>query len=404
MEASRHRQHEAKYVSVQVAKLRNRHEALLCRWGRGGMDCRRSPTPLFGAPARSRIREDRLAVAIAGMTRSFETAPMIEYWRRLLAAVRVSSREPVLFAALSLESSYNGWPSSSIRLHNATALRATLARLGADFRMSAFTGRTWADAAKRVCHPVLRDALSPPYAKTQSSPGNFGLMRRAIALDLLLQYEVEMGSSFEHVLFVRPDGMTPQLLDANALSRMWTVPDTVILVNDQVAVAPRALAGYYLAASIMNRHLFGMAPELWPAEALKRLHTSLIKPNPGSLVQPTTFLAYHGVMFAGLGLELLPMILPWIDERGLAHALAVEPHPPCANALLRQLEPRIDLAASEGDAGGYSQPVGSPVCMKQRENAANCIRELGGFAGVVGFCEELVARRPKRQEAQGESV
>lgn len=403
-QASRHRQSEAKHVRAELSKLRSNHEALLCRWRRGSMHCQRDPKPLFGPPAQSRIRDDRLAIVVAGMTRSFASAPMLDYWRRLLTTVRVTRREPVVFAALSRESGYRGWSlwrtHGLVRSHNESELRAFFASAKIELRATFFGGSMWIDAARQTCHPALRQALTPPDPR-QQAPGNFGFQRRAVALDMLLRYEVETGTSFGHVLIVRPDNMNPPLLDSHALARMWTVRDAVVVVNDQLGVAPRALAGYLLAACVMHRVLYGRAPEAWPNEAMKRLHTSLIKPNSGGLVQPTTFLAYHGCMFAGCGLDFRPNLLPWIDEHGIAHAFAVEPHPKCPTAMLRQLEPRGDLAAAEGDGGGFPYPVGSPTCLGQRENGEGCAEELehAGLASLA-ICETLEARRPQRPRAE----
>lgn len=233
-------------------------------------------------------------------------------------------------------------------------------------------------------HP---QALTPVY-KNQRVPGNFGYQRRAVALDMLLEYEVEHRASFGHVLMVRPDEMYPPLLDPIKLAHMWTVRDAVVFVNDQLAVSPRPLAGYVLGACLMNRLLFGGDRQAWPPEALRRLRRSLVDPSPGGLVGPIAFLAYHGCLFGGVGLEFHPRLLPWVDERGTAHAVASE-NLTCAVALIRQLEPRDDLAAAEGEDG-------APACLRRKENSRTCLKELGLTREQLGICEEMEARRPPR--------
>lgn len=200
--------------------------------------------------------------------------------------------------------------------------------------------------------------------------------------------------------------MYAPLLQPRALAHMWTVREAVVLVNDQLAVAPRPLAGYYLAASVMNRVLYGEGDERWPQKALARIHASLLKPSPGQIVQPTTFLSYHGVPFAGVGLEFNPQAIPYFGADGAPHALASVPEVQCATAMVRQLKPRADLAAAEGDGGGFDHPVGSPPCFGQKENGRACQEELGKWlnltAGQLPVCEELEAARPRRPERRGQ--
>lgn len=422
-EASRHRQTHAEHVRAEARGLRSQQEALLCRWRNGRMRCMRNPSPLFGAPARSAIRDDRLAVVVAGMTRSFITAPMQAYWHQLVAALRRSQREPVVFAALSLESFYRGWTPGVYRHHNASEATAVLDALGVVYRVRSYTGGAWLDAARQACHPALRQAMTPPGFARRQVPGNHGFARRVVALDLLLRYELETGHSFGHVLFLRPDTMNPPLLDVDALARMWATQHIVVLVNDQLSVAPRALAGYLLAAFVMNRvmgfqtfeksevrspptrasvelqafhDLPVFSAQAWPAHVLRRLYTSLLAPNAGSLVQPTTFLAYHGVLFAGSGLEFRPNTLPLIDEHGTRHPFASDIPPTCLSAMLRQVEPRSDLEATEAERG-------APACFSGAENGQACrsdLLKLGAWpvgnakSQPVALCETLEEARP----------
>tara|TARA_B110001452_G_scaffold219194_1_gene191162 strand:+ start:217 stop:720 length:504 start_codon:yes stop_codon:yes gene_type:complete len=149
----------------------------------------------------------------------------------------------------------------------------------------------------------------------------------------------------------------------------------------------------------MHRALYGEPPEAWPAEAVARLHTSLLRGAGGSLAQPTTFLALHGVLFGGLGLEFEPSLLPVSDvESGAAHPLARTPHPACANALLRQLPPARPTGGGGVHGGGSAD---SPVCLKRRELGEPCLKELRRALQArglkldagLGICEELEQRR-----------
>ena len=360
--ASRHRHNDAAgYVRRQAARLSSQHEALLCRWRDGAMQCRRERSPLFGPPAQSEIRAGRVAVIMAGGTRSFATSPMQEYLRRVIGVLRATKREVVLFAVLSLADTQRMWGERKFvdwSLNNATELEALVKALTIDtsshgYRFLAYTSPNlgvWRDTARQVCTPALRKALSPAYAN-KAVPCNYGFQRRVVALDQLLQYEVETRTSFEHVLLMRPDVMSPPLLDFDAVARMWSVREAVVTVNDQIAVAPRGLAGYLLISGLFHRVVYGSKPDVWAPKIVNRLSAALLGGLPGSLCLPTTLFAYYGVLFAGSGLEFSPRNVLLSDEEGVPNPFAMYPHHRCPVSMLRQLPPRPDLASSEGYGG-----------------------------------------------------
>ena len=76
---------------------------------------------MFVQPAGSRARGGRIAVIIAGMTRSFLSQVLQRYWSELLATLAAAGRRPVVLAALTRSSSYRhlkGW----LREENVTEL------------------------------------------------------------------------------------------------------------------------------------------------------------------------------------------------------------------------------------------------------------------------------------------
>ena len=390
-DASRLRQEHAPQVRRAAARLRGPHERLLCRSRRRGeMVCSVVPTA-FGPPIGATPRADLVAVVLAGAPRSFLSAPAQQFWRTAVHALREDAkREPVVLAVMSEVSVPTGNWNVGER-HNVSDLDAALAALGADYRALFFGGSSWADAAGQCCAPTLRSSLLPSgWARHHRVPVNFGYQRRTVALDLMLRYEAEAGEAFAHVLALRPDVLYPPLIDSRVIGAMWSVREAVVMVNDQLAIAPRALAGLLLVSGSMHRVVFGEPPEAWPVEAVAQLHASLLRGASGSLAQPTTFLALHGVLFGGLGLEFEPSLLPVSDiDGGAAHPLARRPHPVCANTLLRQLPPVA------GDS------VDSPVCLKRRELGEPCLKELRRalqargirLDGSLGICEELEQRR-----------
>ena len=345
---------------------------------------------MFVQPAGSRARGGRIAVIIAGMTRSFLSQVLQRYWSELLATLAAAGRRPVVLAALTRSSSYRhlkGW----LREENVTELSEALGSLGVDFRIGYLRGVQWKDAAGHVCHPAIRQALTPKGSeggKLRMKYSNLGFIRRALALDMLLRFEFESGSAVGHVLLARPDVLYPPLMDSKVASRiMEPVEDAVILVNDQLALAPRWAAGPLLMSVVMHRFLYGRPPEVWPSSATQRLRDSLIRNARGSLAQPTTFLALHGVLFAGLGLEIDPPLLPLLDKRGQPHPFAREPHPVCPNALLRE------VPVNKGDKGNGA----TALCVFASENGEPCLGT--GFAkkleAEVSVCERVWGTAPR---------
>ena len=338
----------------------------------------------------SRARGGRIAVIIAGMTRSFLSQVLQRYWSELLATLAAAGRRPVVLAALTRSSSYRhlkGW----LREENVTELSEALGSLGVDFRIGYLRGVQWKDAAGHVCHPAIRQALTPKGSeggKLRMKYSNLGFIRRALALDMLLRFEFESGSAVGHVLLARPDVLYPPLMDSKVASRIVEpVEDAVILVNDQLALTPRWAAGPLLMSVVMHRFLYGRPPEVWPSSATQRLRDSLIRNARGSLAQPTTFLALHGVLFAGLGLEIDPPLLPLLDKRGQPHPFAREPHPVCPNALLRE------VPVNKGDKGNGA----TALCVFASENGEPCLGT--GFAkkleAEVSVCERVWGTAPR---------
>ena len=218
---------------------------------------------MFVQPAGSRARGGRIAVIIAGMTRSFLSQVLQRYWSELLATLAAAGRRPVVLARHL----------SRVRPPR-SELSEALGSLGVDFRIGYLRGVQWKDAAGHVCHPAIRQALTPKGSeggKLRMKYSNLGFIRRALALDMLLRFEFESGSAVGQVLLARPDVLYPPLMDSKVASRiMEPVEDAVILVNDQLALAPRWAAGPLLMSVVMHRFLYGRPPEVWPSSATQR--------------------------------------------------------------------------------------------------------------------------------------
>jgi len=266
-----------------------------------------------------------IAVLMAGQTRSFSSVFMREYWRSILANLKKHVAEVVLFAVLSRQSS-NGKIYSGSTVFRKQRLKEFLADLHVVVRSAFPFVCTWQEAAVLVKDPALQFLLSPPEHLQGTAPsGLFNTCRcRAVAFDLMLQFEKENRKTFTHVLFVRPDIFYD--LVPNVPKAIASCPGAVQCFNDQFATMERNLAPWFATHIATIRSLTGggrvPANINRTSQKIQDLLGWKFQGNGrGGIFMPAMHLAIHGVPFVGANLEVINISFtlcgPFLALRGV---------------------------------------------------------------------------------------
>ena len=256
----------------------------------------------------------RIAVVLAGQTRSFFSELMNEYWRLFLAQFH---GDAVLFAVLSTVSGQKGrysglpsrrkdqvWSKFTVR-----ELQKCLDKLNVTWDAVFLDDPcSWEVARKYVKDRILRDMLTP--SKPGKLPGEGGyenvFRARTIAFDRLLQYEKETGRRFQHVIVLRPDIVT-YFGNEDPVSVVRSVKDTVLWFNDMVSIFERKFATYVFTVPATLRTLHSSATD--PDAFLALHHRLWNRSNTASrIIILHGHLGYHGIPVCGRQLQALPII------------------------------------------------------------------------------------------------
>lgn len=251
--------------------------------------------------------KNSVALIMSGQTRAFINPEVLLYWKRVLNAIRSSGREPVIFAVLDEISVSRVQKGQDLVKHNdsITVLRKVLTDLDAGSNFVFLHGNTtMVEHARNVVDPTIKKMLTPANdaeGKHIGAGSECSFMKMAVGLDLLLQYERHTNTCFSHVFRARPDYVFLPWERQAYLEKVWTeLDDVVYMINDVAAMMPRDYAGVYFTTFLMHRTLKNATQK-----TQKDLLDSFVRNGRGgSLGQPTTWMAYHGVIFTGHGLEL----------------------------------------------------------------------------------------------------
>jgi len=284
------------------------------------------PAPSVNPITREHIGRTSTAILLVGDTRTFTSSLVQAGYLALLQRMQTAGFDPVIIAVVDIVS-MPGWRHNTLLCSNKTdrqclryveanptvfqpaEIESALASFGVPVR-SVLLESSRPEVLAKSCkddairHLVGQRGISGQWAK------------RAVAFDLMLHYEQEFGSPFEHVLMCRPDKVhVVHDLDS-------TIPATAVMMdNDQFASMPRSLSPYYFLSGIATQTWFPTRDAM--RATLKGMRFALnsehISCAPGDLYcaypsiphfeQPTFYLSFHGVPFCGDGLEMLPQSL-----------------------------------------------------------------------------------------------
>lgn len=261
------------------------------------------PPPDWTNPARCNL----VAVIKSGQTRSFIKCPkLLDYWNTVMSAFRRAGREPVIFAVFDEHSTSPkraGVPQVAHK-DEQQAIGEVLRRLVRDHRVAYLSGQGSMEAHRaKVVDPRIK-AILTPWNRSETAMFNggaqAGYMKWIVGLDLMLKYERENPQiCFSHVLHTRPDYVWTSWMNPSVLKDGLThLHDAAFIVNDAAAIMPREAAGAYFSTFAMNRALHG-GKSKWAALLRGLVHTA----GAGGLLPPAASLAYHGILFAGEGLD-----------------------------------------------------------------------------------------------------
>lgn len=248
-----------------------------------------------------------VAIIKSGQTRSFiKSTKLLNYWQSVMNAFRQAGREPVIFAVLdenSVSPGRKGVPKVS---HNdkQELIEQVFKTLVRDHRSAYLSGQGSMDAHRsKVTNPNIKKILTPANKSEANQFGGgaqAGYMKWIIGLDLMLQYERENPNiCFSHVIHTRPDYVWTSWKDPNVLKNgLMKLNDAAYIVNDAAAIMPREAAGAYFSTFALQRALKS-GKSKWAALLRGLVHTA----GAGGLLPPAAVLAYHGILFAGEGLD-----------------------------------------------------------------------------------------------------
>ncbi|CAK9080858.1 unnamed protein product [Durusdinium trenchii] len=279
------------------------------------MDCNCSkdfllPGESAALPALPRHRHGRFAIILAGMTRSFVSKLMNEYWRLFLARF---NRDLVLFAVLTTISkqkvSLTGLPQRKDQVWSQFTideLRECLENLNVTWDAVFVEGScTWQVARGHIQNPTLREMLAVE-AKLPGEGGQNNQFRaQVIAFDRLLRYEWLTGHRFQHILVLRPD-FAPYLGHEDPAVVVTSVNNSVFFYNDLITICARKFATsvFTLPATIRSFHT-ARDKDAWQSLTWKLRNRSK---THFALMVPHAHLAFHGVPICGGFLQAIPDI------------------------------------------------------------------------------------------------
>ena len=230
---------------------------------------------------------------------------MREYWRLFFLNMKQQA-EVVLFAVLS-RSSTNRKSQTGTSNFTMQQLQRILDGINVTWRAAFPIHCNWEEAALLVKDPALRFLLAPPeHLRHASNSGFINAYRsRAVAFDLMLQFENENHQRFTHVLFARPDIMYD--LNPNIISTIGRCPDAVFCYNDFFGAMKRNLAPWYATHVATARSWTGASQIVVNQGQTSQRIQQLLGWNftGGGILMPAMHLAIHGVPFAGKMLEVI---------------------------------------------------------------------------------------------------
>jgi len=274
------------------------------------MDCHCSKGFLLPSELQTSVStHDRIAVVIAGQTRSFYSELMNEYWRLFLARFH---GDAVVFAVLTTVSGQ--------KVRDRTGIRRKKGQEWSKFTVRELQKRldnlnvTW-DAVflDEMCSgPVAMKYIKDPTLRDMLTPGKGGyenLFRaRVIAFDRLLSFERRIGHRFQHVIVLRPDIVT-YLGNDDPVLAVSSVKDSVLCFNDMAHMFERKFATYVFTVPATMRSFHSSTTDQDAHMALhwktwNRSHTH----GAGRIILPLVHLGYHGIPFCGESLQAVPTI------------------------------------------------------------------------------------------------
>jgi len=248
-----------------------------------------------------------VALVFSGQTRSFLNPQVLQYWGNVTAAITGSGWKPSVFAVFDEVSFSSSVKGKGVVAHNDSVevLSRVLTSLDSDAAFVFLHGdATLKGHRQYVLNSRLRTILTPQNEdelKTVGGGAECAYMKLIVGLDLILQREAQQNICFTHVFRVRPDYMWLNLQNPAFLSSVWTnLTDSVYMINDVAAMMPRKLASAYFTSFIMHRAMKNVTQKT----TADLLDTFVRNGRPGSLMQPSTWVAYTGSLIAGHGLEI----------------------------------------------------------------------------------------------------
>jgi len=255
--------------------------------------------PMFSPPTKQHATSG-VALLIAGQTRSFASPPVRSAFKGLVNRLR-----PVQVSMLTV---------LTVDSTNQTSrLDQILQSYGVPYRARYLTDcpSQWSEMIATCSNPALRSILSATnYSRIEmrSGPHN-SLAKRLVVFDLLLAYEQSANATFERVLFLRPD-----IAYFASTGLAATKCSAVYVINDLFASMPRSLAGYYFTSYATVLALNGgkrqtendLVPLRQRIGQAKQVASPAELDLGGLVNMPHFHLAYYGVQFSGVNLEMQP--------------------------------------------------------------------------------------------------
>lgn len=277
-----------------------------------GMDCQCSSGFLLPAESKTLpLKGPRFAIVLAGMTRSFFSTLMNEFWRLFLARF---DGDLVLFAVLTTISSqkFRGtgltarkdqvWSKFTVK-----ELREALENLNVTWDAAFVEDATcgWQVARQYVQDPTLR-AMLDVKAKFPGEGGQNNLFRaRVIAFDRILRYEMQTGQRFRQLLVLRPD-FAPYLGHDDPAFVVSSVKGSVYAYNDLINIFERKFATYVFTEPATIRSSFTtLDKDAWQSLLWKLWNRSN---TSHTVLLPNAHWALHGVPICGAFLQAIPDI------------------------------------------------------------------------------------------------
>lgn len=268
------------------------------------------PPPVHSGPC----NENYVAVIMTGSSHFLMQPGILKYWRQVSDSIHQVGRELVVFAVLDERSELPVTRGATRMFHDddPNAIKEILATVTKQSQEVFLSGDTSVEThASKVSNPQLKDLLTiknTSDAKLYNDAVQAQFMKWIIGLDMMLNYENSMGSiCFSHVIHSRPDFVWMALIEPNLMQAAFHyITDVAYIIHSEAAIMPRRLAGAYFTTFAMQRAL-----DRGNAYAARILHDIVHTAGHGNLLASTSMLAYHGIMFAGEGLDFPGGRLPY---------------------------------------------------------------------------------------------